>query len=134
MHVVSISVILLMVSSAQLSLYMDQSKRLGYDSEYVFLHYYWMAGMKRPSELWNGPASGQWDNLILMNIKLPPEEQYMQFVQQSVWPHWAVIWYTWYLVMLMQVSQLITHSEFLYANVSCLSSETLISCCIAVET
>lgn len=63
---------------------MNKAKELSLDSEYVFIHYLWMDGMKDVEELWNGPSQGQWDNLILMNIKLPSLEDYRPFIQETV--------------------------------------------------
>ena len=63
---------------------MDEAKQQGYSNEYIFIHYYWMSGLKNPLELWNGPSDGHWENLLLMSIKLPPAQAYMDFIKKSV--------------------------------------------------
>lgn len=80
------SVILLVVNSNKLSEYMDTAHSLGMTAEegYVFIHYHWLTGMSSPHELWFGPTNKKWSNLLLLSLRLPAYETYMEFMDSVV--------------------------------------------------
>jgi len=79
-------VVLLIVPSRNLHKYMNAATRLGMGdhSDFVFLHYHLLDGMKTPDELWLGPSDGQWANLLLISLFIPNYERYKQFIDEVV--------------------------------------------------